>query len=132
MIILLGLLIFRQTNSTVTLAGTKINVEVVSREADLERGLSGRSRLAPNAGMLFIFPHPDRWGIWMKEMNFAIDIIWLDQNWQVIYIAPNISPATYPEVYTPPIPASYVLELPAGWAGSHDLRVGDSAIVPSL
>ena len=45
---------------------------------DLKRkGLSGR--VETNDEMLFVFEREDYYGFWMKDMNFPIDIAWLDK-----------------------------------------------------
>jgi uncharacterized membrane protein (UPF0127 family) len=56
-------------------------VEVVLYEASTQRGLSNRTQLATVDrqnldGMLFIFPEERVRQFWMKDMLFAIDICW--------------------------------------------------------
>ena len=101
-------------------------LEVADDPTERTQGLSGRTELAPNSGMLFVFDEPAQHGIWMKDMNFAIDIIWLDESKEIIEIVDEASPASYPETFYPDRPAKYVIELPAGVAQSHDLDLGDS------
>ncbi|MFW0870852.1 MAG: DUF192 domain-containing protein [Patescibacteria group bacterium] len=80
------------------------------------QGLSGREHLASQQGMLFIFPENGYHGIWMKDMHFPIDIIWLSADWVVVDTARNISPESYKDhtTFTPSQEARYVIELPAG------------------
>lgn len=103
----------------------KIEVEIADDEAERARGLSGRAVLESNHGLLFIFDAPDRYGFWMKEMNFPIDIIWLDENWRVADISKNVSPDSYPQVFYPPRPIKYVIEVNAGWSNQNNLQIGD-------
>lgn len=107
---------------------TKVTVELADSELERQRGLSGRQNLAPDNGLLFIFPNPNIYGFWMKEMHFAIDIIWLDNNWQVIGVSQNISPSTYPNSFYPPVPVKYVLEVNAGWAAQNNIATGTKAL----
>jgi hypothetical protein len=109
---------------TVTVGDTTIYVETVATNAARERGLSGRDNLAPNSGMLFVFDTDQEWGIWMKDMKFSIDILWLAQDGTVVTVAPNVSPNSYPQSFRPTTPARYVLELPAGFAVQHSIGVG--------
>ena len=82
-------------------------------------GLGNRSILEHNQGMLFIFGAQAQHGIWMKDMNFAIDILWLNKDGSVVHSESNITPETFPEVFITPIASDYVLELPAGtWNAS--------------
>lgn len=78
------------------------------------QGLSGTSQLAADQAMLFAFTHDDRWSIWMKDMNYPIDVVWLDADKHVVYIVKNMAPDTYPKQYAPERAARYVVELPAG------------------
>ncbi|MDD5251916.1 MAG: DUF192 domain-containing protein [Patescibacteria group bacterium] len=116
------------TTGSVTLAdGQVITVEVASSERNRERGLAGRDGLAPGQGMLFVFPAADRYGFWMKGMNFSIDVVWLEQN-RVVDITANV-PVPPPDgpfdVYRPLAPADRVLELAAGEAAVRNIRLGD-------
>src|SRR6187397_2216267 len=52
-----------------------IEVEVVSSQAELTKGLSGRQALPPNHGMLFMFDDDGYQPIWMKDMKFNLDIV---------------------------------------------------------
>lgn len=89
-----------------------------------ELGLGGRDSLASTSGMLFIFDSPSNYGFWMKDMKFSLDIIWLDQNYKIIYIGHDISSITYPEVFYPGSPAKYVIEVNAGTAEKLSLKIG--------
>jgi len=111
----------------VLLDGRTVHVTVADTESARELGLGGRSGLAPDEGMLFVFPRDGRYAFWMKDMSFSIDIIWLAADGTVVHIEQAISPATYPETFAPETPARYVLELPAGYAKAYTVKVGDKA-----
>ena len=113
--------------SAVVLKGIQLHVSVVDTEATRQLGLGGRAGLAPDEGMLFVFPVDGVYGFWMKDMRFSIDIVWFSADKQVIYIARSVSPDTYPQSFGPNSPSRYVLELPAGWAAAHNLAIGDVA-----
>src|SRR3989344_1798658 len=110
---------------TVLLAGQAIRVDIADTVEGRQKGLSGRPGLAEGTGMLFVFPHNGRYGIWMKDMLFSIDILWISDEGFVVDTAKNVSPATYPDSFQPDVPSRYVLELPAGWADAHDVKIGD-------
>ncbi|MBI5134934.1 DUF192 domain-containing protein [Candidatus Uhrbacteria bacterium] len=116
--------------STVSIGGTTITVTLATSPTQRERGLSGRARLEPNNGMLFVFDAEGSHGIWMKDMNFAIDVLWLDNTGTIVDIAENVSPATFPMVFKPNTPARFVLELPALFAQNHSVKVGASILLP--
>jgi uncharacterized membrane protein (UPF0127 family) len=50
----------------------------------------------------------------MKDMNFAIDIVWIDENFRVVDVDKEVSPETFPQVLYPDQAVGYVLELPGG------------------
>jgi len=75
--------------------------------------------------MLFVFDRPGPYGIWMKDMRFPIDILWLDSSKQVVSIKRRAEPSSYPDIFTPEADAEYVLEISAGFAGEHDLKIGN-------
>jgi len=110
---------------SVELRGQAIHVSVADTPLAREVGLGGRSGLAAGEGMLFVFPHEDTYGFWMKNMGFPIDILWLNSQGEVVYMAENVAPETYPTTFTPSVPALYVLELPAGFVEEHEVVVGD-------
>ncbi len=112
-------------SSTVQIGGETIRITVAATEAAREQGLSGRTELADDEGMLFVFPRDGNYAFWMKDMLFSIDIIWISPDGRVVHIAPNVSPTTYPEDFVSPTPARYVLEVPAGFADAHGVNVGD-------
>ena len=108
-----------------TLASTSVNVEIMRTPQERDRGLSGRLSLVRDHGMLFIFDHPDTYGFWMPEMQFPIDIIWLNANWQIVDIAHSVAPESYPHVFTPKAPATFVLEVVAGLSAQSGWHEGD-------
>lgn len=109
----------------VHLSGQTIRVSVADTEASRELGLGGREGLASDEGMLFVFPEDGVHAFWMKGMKFSIDILWIDSQGKIIYIAQNIAPETYPKSFGPGTPVRYVLELPANYALQHGIKAGD-------
>lgn len=97
-----------------TLDKQRYTLEVVSSEAAQIRGLSGRAKLGADEGMLFVNETDGFHYIWMKDMLFPIDILWLTREHKIIHHESNVSPDTFPQAFTSPVPARYVIELPAG------------------
>lgn len=112
----------------VKIAGQDIKVELALTEEAQTRGLSGRTELKEQEGMLFIFAKPDKYYFWMKGMNFPIDMIWIDKNMKVIYIKNNAQPESYLETYGPDANAKYVLEVVAGFSDKNNLKEGDDVL----
>lgn len=100
-------------------------VDIADNECKREQGLSNRKSVSENKGMLFLFEKSGNHGIWMKEMNFPIDILWLNENKEVIAIENSISPDTFPQIYGQNIVSKYVLEIKAGEANKNEIKVGN-------
>jgi uncharacterized membrane protein (UPF0127 family) len=102
------------TDGKVKIDGVLFSVKVADTEEERRQGLSGTAGLAPRGGMLFVFDENDQHGIWMKDMNYPIDILWISESYNIVSIKKSVSPNTYPQVFQNSKPARYVLELPAG------------------
>ncbi|MDP2788902.1 MAG: DUF192 domain-containing protein [bacterium] len=108
------------------LAGKKIKVELAQMSETRAQGLSGRVSIPEDEGMLFIFENSAQHLFWMKDMKFALDIIWINEDGVVVYIKKSLTSATYPEVFKPGKNAKYVLEVNAGFSEKNNLKEGDS------
>ena len=121
-----------QTIKFVTIDNISIPVEIANTPALEAKGLSGRTALATDSGMLFtVDPKNNEPAFWMKNMLIPIDIIWIKNN-QIIQIDKNV-PAPAPgttdsalKLYKPISPVDYVLEVNAGFAFTNNIKVGDS------
>lgn len=110
---------------TLTIGQTNLTVEVADTEASRTQGLSSRRDLSDHAGMLFVFDKPGFYGFWMKDMKFALDLIWIDETWKIVDLTKNASPKSFPGTYMSSEPVRYVLEVPAGFANKNNLKIGD-------
>jgi uncharacterized protein len=102
----------------------KMFVDVADTRATQERGLSGRTSLAPDSGMLFQFSKPGHITFWMKEMLIPIDIIWLDSDLRVLSYVENATPDSYPTLYPSPGDTQFGLEVPAGFVHNRGVTIG--------
>lgn len=114
------------------IGGKIIQIEIADTDAERIQGLSDRTSLPQDTGLLFIFPTPTTPGFWMKDMRFPIDIIWLDENWKIISIDKNLAPESYPKLFFPPSPIKYVLEVNAGFSDQNNLKIDDQAITKNF
>ena len=109
-----------------TSTGEKIPVEVADTPKKRSLGLGKRPSLKKGWGMLFVFEERKPHRFWMKDMQFPLDIIWLD-NHRIVHINHNAEPASSdddPEVMTSPVPVNFVLEIAAGRAVKLRLKKG--------
>ena len=109
-----------------TSTGEEIPVEVADTLKKRSLGLGQRTSLKKGWGMLFVFEKRKPHRFWMKDMQFPLDIIWLD-NHRIVHIIHNAKPANSrdePEVMTSQVPVNFVLEIAAGRAEKLRLKTG--------
>jgi hypothetical protein len=119
-----------QNHPTITLGGETFNLELAITPAERAQGLSGREPLLENEGMLFVFDEPSIHGFWMKDMKFALDIIWIKDN-KVVDIWQDASPPMGDDIprYRPEAESDYVLEVNAGFVERSGLKIGDEVSI---
>jgi uncharacterized membrane protein (UPF0127 family) len=112
----------------VSIRGVDLPVELAITPEQRVQGLSGRSSLPANTGMLFIFEEPTIPAFWMKDMSFPLDFIWIKDK-RVVALDENVpaprSDQNSPPVYTSPQIIDSVLEVNAGFVAQQGVRVGD-------
>lgn len=113
----------QKDTSTLNINGQSLPIELATTPAEHVKGLSDRKEIG-STGLLFIFPNTDKHGIWMKDMQFSIDILWLDKDYKVIHIEKNVSPITFPKIFYPPTPSKYVFEADSGFVSKYKIEVG--------
>lgn len=102
-------------------------IELAVTPAEKAKGLSFRSSLPPNHGMLFLYDHKEQYSFWMNGMRFPLDFIWIDGN-TIVDITENVP---VPLVINIPIikPSKQVdkiLEVNAGTTARDGIKIGDS------
>ena len=111
--------------ASVKIGDINISVELADTPEKRARGLSGKKELEENGGMLFINNEPDFYSFWMKDMEFSIDIIWIDEKLAIIDITENVQPDSFPQTFQPIRPAKYILEINSGWADRNNIEIGN-------
>lgn len=119
------------TPVAVTLHGQRFSVELATNEAAREHGLMMRTSLAPDHGMLFVFPDTAPRGFWMKNTLIPLDILYFDARGKLVSAQLDVPPcrADPCPVYPSAGPARYVLELSAGTARRIGVRDGDALAI---
>jgi hypothetical protein len=106
----------------------KIKVEIASTPEAHYRGLSNREQLCPDCGMFFIFPDKQIRSFVMREMNFPLDIVFINSG-EIVKIAADARPESYPAVaYSSSEPVDAVLELNAGYCSEKNIKIGDKIL----
>lgn len=100
-------------------------VKIADTQDKRTQGLSLVAKLPKDQGLLFVFNDSGYYGFWMKDMQFPLDLLWVDSNGYVVHSELNISPETYPNTFINSTPAKYVLEVNNGIADELGLKVGE-------
>ncbi len=100
-------------------------VEVADTQEKRIKGLSKRQYLPIDTVLLFVFDESKKHGIWMKDMLFSIDIIWLDEDYYVVDYREDVSPVTFPDVFYPKEVARHVVETNRDFIRIHGVEIGD-------
>lgn len=116
--------------ATISVGQTPVVVEVARTAEAWQRGLMDRDSLAPDAGMLFVFPRAEPRTMWMKDTHIPLDLIWIRAG-HVVGITERVQPEPgVPDEelhrYPSPGPVDFVLEVNSGWAVEHGIHEGDA------
>lgn len=103
---------------------TPIYVDIAETDEERQIGLGKRKVMAAGEGMLFKFDEDGKWRVWMKDMEFGIDILWLDKDGKVVDIKEFVYPDTYPSVFEPAYNSRYILEVLTGYTSANSIIVG--------
>jgi uncharacterized membrane protein (UPF0127 family) len=99
---------------------------VMVSDEDRAMGLRFRESLPSDRALLFIFQNLDFHGIWMKNCKFPIDIVWLDENREVVHVAAGVPPCKKDPCpsYQPLRRAAFVIEMNSGAAKKNQVKTG--------
>lgn len=104
---------------------TKIEAELAFTDETRATGLMNRESLDEDAGMLFLFQEMDLHSFWMKNTLIPLDLLWLNERKEVVYMVTAPPCETDPcASYSPLQKAKYVLEVNAGFAKKHGITLG--------
>ena len=109
--------------------GFVVDAEQKTSDETRARGMMYRPSIPEGKGMLFIFPDMQPRAFWMYATVVPLDIIWMDDNKQVVEISANTPPCPARDLRECPtfggsVDSVYVLELGAGQAAKHGVEVG--------
>jgi uncharacterized membrane protein (UPF0127 family) len=101
-----------------------IDIEIAGNDYEREKGLMYRHSLPDNAGMLFIFDRSGPLSFWMRNTYISLDIIFADENRQIVTIQKNTKPLSYVQVPSKRN-SKYVVEVNAGFCDKYGIVIGD-------
>ncbi|HKJ71443.1 MAG TPA: DUF192 domain-containing protein [Gammaproteobacteria bacterium] len=120
--------------TTVRCGEAGLTAEVAVTSTERARGLSGRDRLAPDRGMLFVWPGEEPRRFWMKDTRIPLSVAFLDRRGRILNIHRMAPPAVTTRFGVPDGgfrrypsrgPARFALEANRGWFAAHGIEPGD-------
>ena len=106
---------------TIKVDDIPLEVQIADNEPRRVRGLMFQEQLPYDEGMLFVFAESGFYSLWMLNMQFPLDMIWFDENGNVVHIEKNIPPCKTAletmtcKSYSPENESKYILEVTAGF-----------------
>ncbi len=116
---------------TMTIAGTKVALEVAKDRETLSKGLMFRDSLAPNTGMLFIFEREGMYSFWMKNTRIPLSIAFINSQGRIVGLD-EMQPYDTVTMHMPFEPYIFAIEMDSGWFPQKGVKQGDTLTMPQL
>lgn len=100
----------------------RIEAEVAADQQNRMVGLMNRKAMAPQRGMLFVFPQQNTHCMWMRNTLIPLSVAFLDEDGIIINIE-NMQPQTE-DNHCAKVPARYALEMNLGWFAQRGIKPG--------
>ena len=124
---------------TIKLDDKILVVQIADTDSLRVRGLMFQDELPYNEGMLFVFDESGTRAMWMMGMQFNLDVIWFDENANVVVIEKNVPQCiTTVEVVAcrengvSGDNAKYVLEVTAGFVDKFNITENSKMEIISI
>lgn len=123
---------------TIKIDNVVLEVQIADTEPRRVRGLMFQDELPPDQGMIFVFPEPGLYSLWMLNMQFSLDMMWFDQDGKIVHIEKNVPPCkTALEITTcqsivPEDNALYVLEVTSGFVDRNNITEDSKLVIISI
>ena len=123
---------------TIKIDNIALQVQVADTEPRRVRGLMFQDQLPYDQGMIFVFDEVGVYSLWMLNMQFSLDMIWFDQNGNIIHIEKDVPPCkTALETMTcqsiiPDGKALYILEVTSGFVDKFNITKDSKLSIISI
>lgn len=99
-----------------------VQAEVASSFSTRAQGLMFRRAMAPNHGMLFVFPLVEQQCMWMRNTLLPLSVAFLDEKGTILNVE-DMQPQTE-NSHCSSGPARYALEMNQGWFAGKGIKPG--------
>lgn len=121
----------KETANIVKINNQTIKIEIADTPKKQYQGLSFRKNLCADCGMLFKFSEKNEKTFVMRNMNFPLDIIFIDGD-KIVKIYKDLKPEgeSPQNFYSSDVPVDYILEVNGGWAERYGIEKNNYANIP--
>ena len=103
-----------------------LTCEIAESYSEKMRGLMYRPSLPDDRGMLFPFLFPGNRLIWMKNVNFPLDLIFVNRKLEIIWIKEaDIDRGIFNKIYWSHGFCKYIIETNKGFCKKFSIKKGD-------
>ena len=112
---------------TIRIDDDVIKVEIAESRADKQRWLMFREeRLPLNSAMILVYEKSDLYSIWLLNIEYNLDLIWINENGNIVYMVKDAEPCkntldaascTYKNTKA----AKYIIAAASGFIEEHDI-----------
>ena len=108
----------------------RLNLEIANNIWRRALGMMGRTEIAENSGMIFIYPHPRVVRLWMANTPLSLDAIFVDETGRILKIAHRLQPYSRRQVSSGE-PVKWVLEIAGGQSMLLGIEAGNQISFPT-
>ena len=123
---------------TIRVDDVVLQVQIADSQPRRVLGLMHQEELPYDQGMIFIFDSVGQYSMWMRNVQFPLDMIWFDKDGVAVHIEKMVPPCltaleamACPSI-APEVDALYVLEATGGFVDMHDIQVGSQLYLISV
>lgn len=113
--------------------GTKatFRIEIATTQKEQEHGLMFRQRLAPDAGMIFVWAEDQPISMWMKDTLIPLDMLFVAKDGRIVKIVTNAKPNDLTPISSE-VPVRAVIEIGGGEAVRQNIKAEDKVLYPAF
>lgn len=120
----------RDERARVRFDDVTVKAVIADEYVERDRGLQDRKRLGEDEGMLFVWPDEDVRVFGIKGVDYALDLVFIDDGGTVVGIA-GLDPDGS-TIASSAARARFVLEVPAGFVRRHSISYGDRVSIEGV
>lgn len=112
---------------TLRIDNNTIQVEIAESPADRQRWLTFREHNLPlDSAIILVYSKPDLYPLWLLNIQFNVDLMWVDEKGNIVYIVKNASPCkssldAIQCTYKNTKPAKYILAATSGFVDYYNI-----------